>query len=116
MAKAKTESTTPAVAPDVVIKNYPEALVKERVSKKNGSKFRTLAFRFRDDWASVILSPDCVSSVSENKVNVNLGKADDIKIASIADNGNYRSQAFFVSSIRNLIASNKAEYLKSVAI
>lgn len=116
MAKEKTTPKETSHDSEVTIRNYPSALCRERTSKRTGGKFHTLSFMFQDAWASIVLPPNSVSSSREGKVDINLGKEDDIRIASIADGDSYRPQPFFCSTIRNLISANKQEYLRSVAL
>ncbi len=115
MAKEKTTSNAVSHDSEVVIRNYPAALCREHEGK-NGGIFHSLSFRFRDAWASVIIPSDSISSSREGKVDIALGKEDDVRIASIPEGDTYRPQPFFCSTIRNLISANKQEYLRSVAL
>lgn len=114
MTKTKPVSNEPANGSEVIIRSYPAALCREH--KKDGRTFHTLSFRFRDAWASIILPPDSISSSSEGRVDILLGREDDVKFASIADGENYKSLPMFCSSIRKFISENKQNYLKSIAI
>ncbi len=116
MAKEKSTTTETSHDSEVIIRNYPSALCRERTSKRTGGKFHTLSFMFQDAWASIVLPPDSVSSSREGKVDIKLGKEDDIRIASIADGDSYRPQPFFAKSVKSIISANRLDYLKSVAI
>lgn len=115
MPKTKPISNDSSGTSDVVIRNYPATLCREHKGK-NGGIFHSLSFRFRDAWASVIIPSDSISSSREGKVDIALGKEDDVRIASIPDGESYRTQPFFCSTIRSLISANRQEYLRSVAL
>ena len=70
MAK-NNHTPSPASSDAVVIRNSPASLIHEHVSSDDGSVFKTLSFRFRDAWASLILPEGSVSqSVSRKGKNI----------------------------------------------
>ena len=66
MAK-NNHSPSPAASDVVVIRNYPASLIHDHVSSDDGSVFRTLSFRFRNAWASLILPEGSVSQSVSRK-------------------------------------------------
>ena len=53
---SKNNRTSSAASSDSIeIRNYPASLIHEHVSSDDGSVFKTLSFRFKDAWASLIL-------------------------------------------------------------
>ena len=108
----------------VVIRNYPASLINEHVSSDDGSVFKTLSFRFRDAWASLILPEGSVSqSVSrkgkniDGRQNVLLGDPEQVRNVSILEtDGTYRRQPMFAKTILSSITESRQEYLRSIAV
>ena len=108
----------------VVIRNYPATLIHEHVSSDDGSVFKTLSFRFRDAWASLILPEGSVSqSVSrkgkniDGRQNVLLGDPEQVRNVSILEtDGTYRRQPMFAKTILSSITESRQEYLRSIAV
>lgn len=108
----------------VVIRNYPASLIHEHVSSDDGSVFKTLSFRFRDAWASLILPEGSVSqSVSrkgkniDGRQNVLLGDPEQVRNVSILEtDGTYRRQPMFAKTILSSITESRQEYLRSIAV
>ena len=117
-------TTSPASSDVVVIRNYPASLIHEHVSSDDGSVFRTLSFRFRNAWASLILPDGSVSqSVSrkgkniEGRQNVLLGDPEQVRNVSLQENdGTYRRQPMFTKTILSSIMESRQEYLRSIAV
>lgn len=117
-------TTSPASSDVVVIRNYPASLIHEHVSSDDGSVFRTLSFRFRNVWASLILPDGSVSqSVSrkgkniEGRQNVLLGDPEQVRNVSLQENdGTYRRQPMFTKTILSSIMESRQEYLRSIAV
>ena len=69
---SKNNRTSSAASSDSIeIRNYPASLIHEHVSSDDGSVFKTLSFRFKDAWASLILPEGSVSqSVTRKGKNI----------------------------------------------
>ena len=123
MAK-NNRTTSPASSDVVVIRNYPASLIHEHVSSDDGSVFKTLSFRFRDAWASLILPEGSVSqSVSrkgkniEGRQNILLGDPEQVRNVSLQEtDGTYRRQPMFARTILSAIKESRQEYLRSIAV
>lgn len=75
MAK-NNHTPSPTSSDAVVIRNYPATLIHEHISSDDGSVFRTLSFRFRNAWASLILPDGSVTQSTSRKGNlVHMGTA-----------------------------------------
>lgn len=117
-------TTSPASSDVVVIRNYPASLIHEHVSSDDGSVFRTLSFRFRNAWASLILPDGSVSqSVSrkgkniDGRQNVLLGDPEQVRNVSLQEtDGTYRRQPMFTKTILSSIMESRQEYLRSIAV
>ena len=119
MPKTKDINTDPA---DVLTVPYPCQLVR-RHETKNGGVFHSVSFRFKDAWASFVIGEDKIKpyvrngETVNNKVSLELGPAEDIRMVSVSNNGKgFKNQAFFNRSIQSYINQAKSDYLKSVAI
>ena len=123
MAK-NNHTPSPASSDVVVIRNYPTSLIHEHVSSDDGSVFKTLSFRFKDAWASLILPEGSVSqSVSrkgkniEGRQNILLGDPEQVRNVSLQEtDGTYRRQPMFARTILSAIKESRQEYLRSIAV
>ena len=123
MAK-NNHTPSPASSGVVVIRNYPASLIHEHVSSDDGSVFKTLSFRFKDAWASLILPEGSVSqSVTRNgktiegRQNVLLGNPEQIRNVSVLkDDDTYQRTPMFNRSILSAISESRQEYLRSIAV
>ena len=123
MAK-NNHTPSPASSDVIVIRNYPTSLIHEHVSSDDGSVFKTLSFRFRNAWASLILPDGSVSqSVSRKgknivgRQNVLLGDPEQVRNVSILEtDGTYRRQPMFAKTILSSITESRQEYLRSIAV
>ena len=123
MAK-NNHTPSPASSDVVVIRNYPASLIHEHVSSDDGSVFKTLSFRFKDAWASLILPEGSVSqSVTRNgktierRQNVLLGNPEQIRNVSVLkDDDTYQRTPMFNRSILSAISESRQEYLRSIAV
>ena len=122
---SKSNRTTSPASSDVIeIKNYPAYLIHEHVSSDDGSVFRTLSFRFRNAWASLILPDGSVSqSVSrkgkniEGRQNVFPGDPEQIRNVSVLqDDSTYQRTPMFNRTILSAITESRQEYLRSIAV
>ena len=122
---SKNNRTSSAASSDSIeIRNYPASLIHEHVSSDDGSVFKTLSFRFRDAWASLILPEGSVSqSVSrkgkniDGRQNVLLGDPEQVRNVSILEtDGTYRRQPMFAKTILSSITESRQEYLRSIAV
>ena len=122
---AKNNHTPSQASSDVVvIRNYPASLIHEHVSSDDGSVFKTLSFRFKDAWASLILPEGSVSqSVTRNgktierRQNVLLGNPEQIRNVSVLkDDDTYQRTPMFNRSILSAISESRQEYLRSIAV
>ena len=108
----------------IEIKNYPASLIHEHVSSNDGSVFKTLSFRFKDAWASLILPEGSVSqSVTRNgkkiedKRNVFLGVPDQVRNVSVLqDDNTYKRTPMFNRTILSAITESREEYMRSIAV
>ena len=110
---------------NVTINHYPQTLCHQH-SGPNGSIFHAISFKYHDAWASFIVADEnsIHQSVKRNgdiipgRVDVILGAPDDVRSVSIlADDGEtYISQPMFNSTISSSIASDRKDYLRSIAV
>ncbi len=106
------------------IVNYPEALCRKQQSKTDNSIFRSISFRFKDTWATFPLPEDCITQsvrrngeVIPNRLALNLGNSEDIRFVSVRkDDNTYERRPFYNRTIKNLIDSEKHDYLRSIAL
>ena len=122
---SKSNRSTQSASSDVIeIRNYPASLIHDHVSSEDGSVFKTLSFRFKDAWASLILPEGSVTqSVTrkgktiEGRQNVMLGNPEQIRNVSILkDDDTYQRTPMFNRSILSAISENRQEYLRSIAV
>lgn len=117
-------TSSPASSDSIEIRNYPASLIHEHVSSDDGSVFKTLSFRFKDSWASLILPEESVSqSVTrngkkiENKRNVFLGVPDQVRNVSVLqDDSTYKRTPMFNRTILSAITESREEYMRSIAV
>lgn len=117
-------TSSPASSDSIEIRNYPASLIHEHVSSDDGSVFKTLSFRFKDSWASLILPEESVSqSVTrngkkiENKRNVFLGVPDQVRNVSVLqDDSTYQRTPMFNRTILSAITESREEYMRSIAV
>ena len=117
-------TSSPASSDSIEIRNYPAALIHEHVSSDDGSVFKTLSFRFKDAWASLILPEESVSqSVTRNgkkiedKRNVFLGVPDQVRNVSVLqDDNTYKRTPMFNRTILSAITESREEYMRSIAV
>lgn len=109
----------------IMIYNYSESLCHKHVSDSDGSVFYSVSFRFKDSWASFIVDENSIQQATRRngdiisgRVNISLGASDDVRSVSIlADDGEtYISQPMFNSTISSSIASDRKDYLRSIAV
>lgn len=122
---SKNNRTSSSKSSDSIeIKNYPASLIHEHVSSNDGSVFKTLSFRFKDAWASLILPDGSVSqSVTRNgkkiedKRNVFLGVPDQVRNVSVLqDDNTYKRTPMFNRTILSAITESREEYMRSIAV
>ena len=122
---SKNNRTSSSKSSDSIeIKNYPASLIHEHVSSTDGSVFKTLSFRFKDAWASLILPDGSVSpSVTRNgkkiedKRNVFLGVPDQVRNVSVLqDDNTYKRTPMFNRTILSAITESREEYMRSIAV
>ena len=122
---SKNNRTSSAASSDSIeIRNYPASLIHEHVSSDDGSVFKTLSFRFKDAWASLILPEGSVSqSVTRNgkkiedKRNVFLGVPDQVRNVSVLqDDNTYKRTPMFYRTILSAIIESREEYIRSIAV
>ena len=119
-----SRSTQPTSSDVIEIRNYPASLIHDHVSSEDGSVFKTLSFRFKDAWASLILPEGSVSqSVTrkgktiEGRQNVLLGNPEQIRNVSVLkDDDTYQRTPMFNRSILSAISESRQEYLRSIAV
>ena len=117
-------TSSPASSDSIEIRNYPASLIHEHVSSDDGSVFKTLSFRFKDSWASLILPEGSVSqSVTrkgkkiEDKRNVFLGVPDQVRNVSVLqDDNTYKRTPMFNRTILSAITESREEYMRSIAV
>lgn len=117
-------TASPASSEPIEIKNYPASLIHEHVSSDDGSVFKTLSFRFKNAWASLILPEGSVSpSVTrkgkeiEDKRNVFLGVPDQVRNVSVLqDDNTYKRTPMFNRTILSAITESREEYMRSIAV
>ena len=117
-------TSSPASSDSIEIRNYPASLIHEHVSSDDGSVFKTLSFRFKDAWASLILPEGSVSqSVTRNgkkiedKRNVFLGVPDQVRNVSVLqDDNTYKRTPMFNRTILSAITESREEYMRSIAV
>lgn len=123
--KSNSNRASDSAPSSVMIYNYPKSLCHEHVSDSDGSMFYAVSFKFKDDWASFIVTKDDIrqavrknGEIIPDRVNILLGSSDDIRSVSIrADDGeNYISQPMFNSTICSAIASDRKNYMRSIAV
>ncbi len=108
----------------VEIQHYPESLIKEHPSNYSDGTFLTLAFKFRDKWASFILDESEVEpsmrsngEVIPGRFNINLGDPDAIRNVSVqSDNDEYVNQPMYNRSIYREIMLNRRNYISQIVI
>lgn len=126
MPKNKTSpaDTSDSMPSNVMIYHYPKALCHEHLSGSDGNDFISVSFKYKDSWASFIVSKDDIQqSVNRNgdaipnRVNILLGVSDDIRSVSIqADDGTYVSQPMYNRTISTSIVADRKNYLRSIAV
>lgn len=117
-------TSSPASSDCIEIRNYPASLIHDHVSSDDGSAFKTLSFRFKDAWASLILPEGVVSqSVTrkgkkiEDKRNVFLGVPDQVRNVSVLqDDNTYKRTPMFNRTILSAITESREEYMRSIAV
>lgn len=122
---SKSNRTSSPVSSDSIeIRNYPAALIHDHVSSDDGSVFKTLSFRFKDAWASLILPEESVSqSVTrkgkniEGRRNILLGDPEQVRNVSVLqDDSTYQRTPMFNRTIMAAITKSREEYMRSIAV
>lgn len=122
---SKNNRTSSSKSSDSIeIKNYPASLIHDHVSSDDGSAFKTLSFRFKDSWASLILPEGVVSqSVTrkgkniEGRRNVLLGDPEQVRNVSVLqDDSTYQRTPMFNRTILSAITESREEYMRSIAV
>ena len=122
---SKNNRTSSAASSDSIeIRNYPASLIHEHVSSDDGSVFKTLSFRFKDAWDSLILPEGSVSqSVTrkgmniEGRRNVLLGDPEQVRNVSVLqDDSTYQRTPMFNRTIMSAIKESREEYMRSIAV
>lgn len=123
-----TNKKTDSTPSNVTINHYPAALLHEHVSAQDGSSFHSISFKYGTSWASFIIDENSFTqSVRRNgdpipdRVDIFLGASDDVRSVSIrsdSDDGGatYASQPMFNSTICSAIATERKDYLRSIAV
>ena len=117
-------TSSAASSDSIEIRNYPASLIHEHVSSDDGSVFKTLSFRFKDAWASLILPEGSVSqSVTrkgkniEGRRNVLLGDPEQVRNVSVLqDDSTYQRTPMFNRTILSAITESREEYMRSIAV
>ena len=117
-------TSSPASSDSIEIRNYPASLIHEHVSSDDGAVFKTLSFRFKDVWASLILPEGSVSqSVTrkgkniEGRRNVLLGDPEQVRNVSVLqDDSTYQRTPMFNRTILSAITESREEYMRSIAV
>ena len=117
-------TSSPASSDSIEIRNYPASLIHEHVSSDDASVFKTLSFRFKDAWASLILPEGSVSqSVTrkgkniEGRRNVLLGDPEQVRNVSVLqDDSTYQRTPMFNRTILSAITESREEYMRSIAV
>ena len=121
---AKNNRTTDTEVPATVeIRNYPSSLIYEHISS-SGSKFKSLSFRFRNSWASLLLREGSTSqsfmrngSPIPSRVNVDLGSPDNVQFVSVQqDDASFKRIPMFNKTILSAISESRQDYLQSIAV
>ena len=122
---SKNNRTSSSKSSDSIeIKNYPASLIHEHVSSADGAVFKTLSFRFKDAWASLILPEESVSqSVTrkgkniEGRRNILLGDPEQVRNVSVLqDDSTYQRTPMFNRTIMAAITKSREEYMRSIAV
>ncbi len=109
---------------NALVTNYPSKLCRKQQSKYDDSHFRSISFRFKNAWASFVLSEDNVSPAKRrdgrtipNRLNLDLGDSEDIRFVSVKkDDDTYERKPFFNRTIKSIIDGEKKDYLRSIAL
>lgn len=108
----------------VILRNYPAALCRERLSDSGDYQFHSVSFKFGDSWASFIIDRGNIQQATRrngdaipNHVNILLGEADDVRNVSVsASDGNFDRRPMFNSTIYSAVIADRKDYLRSVAV
>lgn len=122
---SKSNRTSSPVSSDSIeIRNYPASLIHDHVSSDDSSVFKTLSFRFKNAWASLILPEEAVSqSVTrrgkniEGRRNILLGDPEQVRNVSVLqDDSTYQRTPMFNRTIMSAITKSREEYMRSIAV